>query len=229
MQRFAIFVGLALALGCTEKQGSACKLDSDCTGGLLCAQDGVCRTAADPLNFEHLDAGAPPPAETTGGGGDAGVRPNDFGTGGGTCPAKTKALRVTKLALAKEGGFGKLADAANPTIQKDLDAGRIHVELWDDVTWVPFDEDGQAICSQIEPGVFTLTIPSFPVHTRVHDAALDATKTKLTGWTDKQEMISSMKCEIRTGANTLVEEDVDSDGDGKNDRVSVVLEVELSP
>ena len=223
MRLRSILVGVALVTGCTASQGDACRIDSDCEAGLLCARDGVCRAAGDPVNKAQPDLGAPIAQDDATGGSDVCVTPTDFGTGGGTCPARTTALRLTKLVILPEGGLGKIAAAANPTIATDMKEGRIHIELWDDTTWVPFDAEGAAICSQIEPSMFPMTVPTFPVHSLVYDAKLDAGKTKLTGWASKQQIVASMKCELHAAAESLVEADLGPD------KVSVVLEVELAP
>ena len=220
-------LGFGSIVGCTSQELQKCQIDSDCSSGLICARDGVCRASDDPLHKAQTDLGSTPVLDAEGG--DLCVTQSDFGTGGGECPSKTTVLKLTKLVILKEGGLGNISSAANPTIASDMEAGKIHVELWDDTVWVPIDADGTPMCSQIEANTFPMTVPTFPVRSAVKDATLDATKTKLTGWVNKHDMIQTMKCELHAAADTLVKEDIDSDGDGVNDRVSVVLEIELAP
>jgi len=242
----AALLGLSLAAaGCPESAGGACRLDSDCEGGLVCAFDGVCRTfaavqasfdtvqAVDVVAFDTVKADT---TATDDANGACAPVLGVFAAGSAPCPAAATILPVTGLVIAEEGnGLARLAAVANAVLADGFDQGTITLALHVDGTlaagctadlaWIRSAEDRHADCTPVfGADRMPLDIPSL-VSTSVDFAVLDPETHILTGLVDKQALLLTLDESIRPVADGLIDEDVDTDGDDVPDKSSAIIQV----
>ena len=239
----AALAALALA-ACPEAEGGPCRLDSDCEGGLVCAFDGLCQRFAavqasfdtvQPVDVTSFDT---TPADTAGAPDASGCAPvaNVFAAGAAPCPAAAEVRAVSGLVIAEEGnGLARLAAVANQVLANGFDQGDIAMALHLDGTlapgcavdfaWVRTPDDLAADCTpRFGKDRMPLDIPGL-VSTSVDFATLDPETHVLTGLVDKQKLLARLDESIRAVADSLIDEDVDTDGDQVPDKSSAIIQV----
>ena len=238
-----ILLGILGLGGCTVDQGKSCEIDSDCAPGTLCSLEGTCETfetVADILahagNSISTDAGA---LEAKGWDcleeGECTARKAVFESSTETCLEPAEKRVVSLLAIAETGhAAANLGTLGNGIIASGFEDGTIHLELWVDgdfgpgceytVAWMRSDDDRKADCTAVFTDTMPFSIPEL-VQATVYEAQFDPCANTVSGLLNKAEILASMDEAIRETAGNLIDEDVDSDGDGVNDRTTVILEL----
>ena len=243
---------ITLLAGCLSKQGAPCSIDSDCKSG-VCGLDGICRTSADP-GTAFTDAGktAPTPKDSS----VDTPKPKDGPTGkmcssadwakdaNTECPQPDTKYKITELALSTtiEHAFQGLADAGNPVIKTSVEKGEINISGW---VW-PAEKSTQECdfviawvmgadtveCTALNTTRFPLMMPQFAsqdtgVIANIHDTVYDANAGTISGHIIVSELKAGLTEFTKSLADSLVP-DVDTNDDGDNDAVSVVVHVTLT-
>ncbi len=199
-----------LACGCADRgSGAACQLDSDCEGSLVCGLDSRCVAAACAVNATCPDAGV-------------------VGDTGPACPPPSERLTANAIVMEKSGGVVLLADNANAVITDAIESGGSVVELWtvDGVEfWTTHEHQQNDDCTPYYGVDFPLPIPMFGGFTSiVTEVDFDRDSGTLKGLIDEEQLLSNIpEGQLRDVADGLIEKDVDTDGDGAPDMVSVTI------
>jgi hypothetical protein len=232
---------LPLAGACQAEGGEACRIDSDCGAGLLCALDGHCATltevqaafsARPDAGAPPKDSGAPPDPGPTNIDAAGCLAPGAFG-----CEPPADVRKVTNLFLHPQGnGAARLAGVANPVLESSFGDGTLAMDLWLEGSYAPGctfafafvrgPEDIGADCQPVYEGRMPFEIPDLVAFT-VYEGVLDPATHILSGYLDKAELIASMDPALRSTADGLIDVDLDTDGDGTPDKSTVILTVTL--
>lgn len=243
---------IALLAGCLSKQGEPCTVDSDCNSG-VCGLDGICRTAANP-GTAFTDSGTPAPNPKDGT--LPAPKPKDGPTGdmcslpswakdkSTECTTPGAKYKITALSLSTtiEHSFKGLADAGNPVIKTSVDKGEIDILGWTwteaqpdtecdfSIAWIMGSETTE--CTAKNTTQFPLMMPQFAssetgVIADMYDTVYDAEKGTISGYIVVSELKEGLTEFTKSLADTLIP-DVDTDGDGEDDALSVVVHVTLT-
>jgi hypothetical protein len=248
--RGAWAIGVVLTgLGCRGGDGEPCAIDSDCLPGLVCGLEGVCQSmAAVEGSFRKPDAVADPAPEVEITGpetAEADVQEGEASACGPSgvfeaatppCPEPSEKKPVKSLVLPESGhGMAGLAVLANPIIANGFEEGTLAYEAWVDgqyragcdpaVAWVrPGQPDRNQNCTAVWLVGFPFAIPGLVAAT-IYQVAIDPASSRLSGLADEEEILQSMDPALRATADSLITEDVDTDGDQKPDKISVLIDV----
>lgn len=245
MSRLAVVIlllllPLAQTGACSQLEGQACVLDSDCEAGFVCSFEAVCTTfeavakAFDAApEITHADT-----TDSTDTQGDIDIvdgtcdAPREvFESITTACAAPTQKLVATALVIDKDGnGMGPLAQVANSVLANGFRQGDIALELWVDGTfetgcsytlaWVRGPEDINADCTPVFSQNMPFEIPGL-VSTEIENAVIDPANGLITGLVDKPKLLLSIDEALRDVAESLIIEDVDTDNDQIPDRASI--------
>ncbi len=238
----ALTAGMWVDVGaCANPEDAPCKLDSDCVGGLLCGPEGLCAT---PSTVRALNAKPNrsstgyicPPSHLPD---DGCQEPSGVFEPGPPCREPTQKKTVTAIVIAESGhGLAEAAKTGNLHIADAIATGKLKIELWVDglliddcapeLAWVVAPEHRRADCTALHTDTFPFMLPGLGADTDtvplaiIHDASLCLETNVLTGWVHKDEVLASLPG-LGTIADSMVELDLDIDGDGAPDKASVIL------
>ena len=246
-----ILILVLLLVGCAVESGGDCAINSDCEPGYLCGQDGRCVLPSEVRASLQPDAASSHSADTA----DASEQDATSDTGPVSCvPAEgifvsssaaclpAREVYTVKSITVVPGtvGVGKIAELANPVIRKGFEEGTSSLELWVDGTlnglcepalaWMSSAEDRAEDCTATYQETFPFRIPG-PIGIGVvvvEDAEFSIETSKLTGLVAEEQLLGVIAPTLRSTADDLVAPDVDTDGDGSPDRLSVELIIGLS-
>jgi hypothetical protein len=130
-----------------------------------------------------------------------------------------------------------MASVANQVLENGFSDGEIKLALWVDGTYrtgcnarYVFVEDAAtdigADCTPAYDDAMPLVIPGL-VRTEVYDITIDPATNELRGLVDEQKLLESMDPALRDVADSLIELDVDTDGDEVPDKASCILTLQF--
>ena len=232
--RTYLLIGGLLWAGCPAPQGEPCTLDSDCRGGLVCGLDGACTT------FEKVDEDFNRVPDVTVisldalEGGDAATGPGDAS---GSCeapldpwPCEGVEKKVVALFEIDEEGHGAagLAGASQLILPGGFEDGSLYMEFWVNGTFddacelvlgfVRSDDDVDESCQPLylSGDKMPFSIPGV-VELFVYDPRFTPSTGAFSGFVDKEEILDALDPALRSAFAPMVQENVDTDGDGEPD------------
>lgn len=234
--------GLLLSAGCISALGEPCAVDSDCKPGFVCSLDGECST------FEGVQSSFVVEVDVTvitldslngdsGGGNDTDAGP-DGGcvtpVGSWTCGDTPTKKVVALYEIASEGhGAAGLSGAAGLVLGPGFEDGSIYTEVWVDGTlsdacqprlgWVRGDKDIEN-CAPKYVDKVPFEIPGL-VELFIYNYTFTPSTGVLSGLVDKEEILASLDPALRSAFEPMVQENVDTDGDGIPDLSTFVMTV----
>jgi len=236
----AVLLG-ALSMGCPATEDEPCLIDSDCSGGLVCGLAGVCTT------FDKVDDEFNAVPDVTvitldTGGGETSTGPDTISgnctppVGSWPCDGVDKRV-VALFEIDSEGhGAAGLAGASQLILPDGFADGSLYMEWWIDGTfqddcpykvgYVRDDNDVDGSCQPIYTSdeKMPVTIPGI-VELFVYDPTFTPSTGQLRGFVDKDEIVAALAPALRDAFSGMVQEDVDTDGDGTPDLATFSMTV----
>ena len=227
-----VICGLMWA-ACSASEGEPCSLDSDCRGGLVCGLEGECTT------FEKVDEAFNAVPDVTvisldALGGDSSSGPGDASA---TCepaldtwPCEGVDKRVVALFEIDSEGHGAagLAGASQLVLPGGFEDGSLYMEFWVNGTFAdacPFtlgfvrsDDDVDEACQPlfVSDDKMPFSIPGV-VELFVYNPSFTPSTGAFSGFVDKEEILAALDPALRSAFEPMVQENVDTDGDGEPD------------
>jgi len=243
VRRALLLLLLVPLTGCADSgAGAPCRLDSDCDKGFLCALDGRCRTQGEVedsfVSRADVEVVTVPDADDGDVASDADVAgctpvSGVFEATTPPCPTAPLVKPVKNLQLATEGhGLAQLAAVANQVLSQSFEKGESKLELRVDgslaagcerrLAWVRDERDIAADCTPVHSATMPFEVPNL-VFGVIEAVDFDPESNVVHGRVDKEALMESLAPELRPVADTLIQEDIDLDGDSVPDRASVII------
>jgi hypothetical protein len=252
---YLLTFSMTAGVGCTVEQGESCQIDSDCEPGTLCSREGTCQTFDDVADGLAAVGTTPPPVDvsTEDDMGSPDTSPEDPGTAddssecqpshnsiftepaSGACAAPDTKKKVLLLQIAETGhGAANLGILGNSIIEDGFANEQIPLTMWVDgsfeqgctwtVAWMRSEDDRLENCTAVFTDTMPFKIPDL-VEATIYNAVYAPDTQRVTGLLNKEELLKTIDPVIRETAAGMFSNDVDTDGDGKPDHTSVILEL----
>lgn len=242
-----------LTSACLADRAATCAIDSDCSQGFACSPDKICVDFAGLLESFTLhkpdkpvkdtsdlpDAAADVPNET----GDTGPtckQPRGiFDPGTAPCGEPDQKLQVTSVCIAPSGhGTAGLAAVGNPILENQFAEGTFHLEAWIDgelgngcnptIRWIRALTDRRADCTIVHGDTMPIEVIGV-IELFVQDPKFNPATGVMTGLIDEDAILAAINPAIKDIADSFMDKDTDTDGDGVDDKASVIVTIQFGP
>jgi hypothetical protein len=246
-------IALALTGACLADRSETCDIDSDCSQGFACSPDKVCVDFAGLVESFTLKKPDKPTTDTVvvadvvpdtaadaGDGGPTCREPRGiFEPGGAPCGEPDQKLKVTSVCIAPSGhGTAGLAGVGNPIVADQFTEGTFTLEAWVDgelangcnptIRWIRAPTDRLADCSIVHGDTMPIEVIGV-IELFVQEPKFNPATGVMTGLVDEDAILAAINPAIKDIADGFIEKDTDTNGDGVDDKASVIVTIQFGP